>query len=701
MSSMGRGLGIKYLPFTILIRLTSRPTPRIVHLVVLIRELCSLSERLYFPVLFYIILLQISKCYLVSISRNPSEYALEPVYLPDDISDELYDALIRQRTDLEPILRVQRKNKNKDIVLLENDDDDITRPLSDFDDGRSVEIVDPSLVRDFRAENNTESNTVVVAPRLLPFLRKKQPRFNDTRKWKKALSSNSEMAWDNTWHVSDCFFCHAEDDIFPLKDPPKISLCHTAFKSTDWTQNTMKRYFRSACYYSWEYRNKLHWRYKRYSWHKEHTQQITRGTTLHRLGSYGKGCMKKFSDVSEMFTMRACRGWSPMVGGLMEHEQIKEALPIGKETNYTCGIAHHAILTPFQRGVSLYGRFHACTCVGRYCNNSVVNGIYVPLLIIKFLLVYSEIIITRTQLRRQEIPYLKKKQKKKTKYPFYDKYLKNDTEKEMILLENDDDDITRPLSDFDDGRSTLSIDPLLIPEYALHQKYLNRSLGENNTELRLNDTRRIWPFRTDEQYAWDNAWKVASCYVCYVDNMKIPRLNTCHKAFNSDDYRYKSQIKYFKTACYYNWKYRLKRYWRYRRYWWKGKLYDGSYGMTVHRMGAWTKGCMKRYSDVGEIWTYRACRGYWPMWIGGLMESRQIRLDFSISIHENETCRIAHHATLLPFHRGISLYGRLRTCACLGRYCNNSVVNNIYMPQRNYASNTAKIVLRSKDIVPK
>ncbi|KAF9808427.1 hypothetical protein SFRURICE_008480 [Spodoptera frugiperda] len=627
----------------------------------------------------------------------------QPVYLPDNIDDHTLEAIIGQRPDLEHILRAQRKtqlrrqqthpsvkqmdgsgdddeyenDEQQDIMLVENDDDDITRPLSDFDDGRTTAFVDPSLV----VEPEERFHKEYIKKRSG---RDKQERLNNTRRrpmgflgsgtyvWG-MVRSHAEKAWDESYRMTNCYTCY-----FGFYSLPRHNLCHTAFHSNDWKYRTTKRYFRTVCYYHYRYRNERNykgdrfWKFKIYKWYGEYQYPPSNGLTIHRLGIFAHGCMKRWSDVGEVFTMRACRGHWPMyIGGLMESRGIRMDFSAQRfEHNNTCRTSPHATLIPFHRGISLFGRYHSCACLGRYCNDSVVNNIYMPMMTfwshLYFTILFCIILIQSLNcslLSRSRNPRI---------------YSCSTFSEGMTRC------MRSPLSDFDDGRSTLSIDPLLIPEYALHQKYLNRSLGENNTELRLNDTRRIWPFRTDEQYAWDNAWKVASCYVCYVDNMKIPRLNTCHKAFNSDDYRYKSQIKYFKTACYYNWKYRLKRYWRYRRYWWKGKLYDGSYGMTVHRIGAFTKGCMKRYSDVGEIWTYRACRGYWPMSIGGLMESRQIRLDFSISIHENNTCRIAHHATLLPFHRGISLFGRLRTCACLGRYCNNSVVNNIYMPGENH-----------------
>uniref|UniRef100_A0A2H1W9F9 SFRICE_038682 n=1 Tax=Spodoptera frugiperda TaxID=7108 RepID=A0A2H1W9F9_SPOFR len=119
-----------------------------------------------------------------------------PVFLPDDIDDDTLDSLIEQRPDLEHILRAQRKvqlraqqmpyvmnrindeyenDEQEDIGLVENDDDDITRPLSDFDDGRTTEFVDPSLV----VEPEELFNNGYMPQRSG---RHKQERLNDTRR---------------------------------------------------------------------------------------------------------------------------------------------------------------------------------------------------------------------------------------------------------------------------------------------------------------------------------------------------------------------------------------------------------------------------------------------------------------------------------------------------------------------------------------
>ncbi|XP_022815820.1 uncharacterized protein LOC111349081 [Spodoptera litura] len=280
----------------------------------------------------------------------------------------------------------------------------------------------------------------------------------------------------------------------------------------------------------------------------------------------------------------------------------------------------------------------------------------------------------KTQLRRHEMPYLMKQNKKNGKY-------ENDNERQIMLVENDDDDITRPLSDFHDGRTTVIIDPSLVPEYPLNPRKRKGSSGIYKKEQRFNNTRRGILWDTPEERAWKNAWWAAHCYNCFIGRGHTPRHKLCHAAFHSNNWKYRTQKRYFRTACYYNWAYRNYGYWKYKAYSWYGEYeYHWSRGLTVHRMGMYTKGCMKRYSDVGEVYTMRACRGYWPMYIGGYLEHRQIRNDLWIGIYPNHTCRMAHHATLIPFNRGISLFGRLRSCSCVGRYCNNAVVNNIYMP---------------------
>ncbi|KAF9808453.1 hypothetical protein SFRURICE_008506, partial [Spodoptera frugiperda] len=301
----------------------------------------------------------------------------------------------------------------------------------------------------------------------------------------------------------------------------------------------------------------------------------------------------------------------------------------------------------------------------------------------------------KVQIRRQQLPYVMKR--------INDEYENDEQQDINMVVENDDDDITRPLSDFDDGRTTEFVDPSLVvePEERFHKEYIKKRSGRHKQE-RLNDTRREGIFgggtyvfgmiRSHAEKAWDESWRMTNCYTCYFGFYSLPRHNLCHTAFHSNDWKYRTTKRYFRTVCYYHYRYRNERnykgdrFWKYKKYKWHNKYeYGPSNGLTIHRLGIFAHGCMKRWSDVGEVFTMRACRGHWPMYIGGLMESRGIRMDFSAQRFEhNNTCRTSPHATLIPFHRGISLFGRYHSCACLGRYCNDSVVNNIYMPGENH-----------------
>lgn len=37
-----------------------------------------------------------------------------------------------------------------------------------------------------------------------------------------------------------------------------------------------------------------------------------------------------------------------------------------------CVVSPQAVLTPFARGVSLFARYHACVCQGKYCNDAMM-----------------------------------------------------------------------------------------------------------------------------------------------------------------------------------------------------------------------------------------------------------------------------------------------------------------------------------------
>ncbi|KAH9639473.1 hypothetical protein HF086_003606 [Spodoptera exigua] len=348
---------------------------------------------LYHTILFFIsITLQNTHC-------SPSTpFGLQPVFLPEDMDDETYAALIFQRPDMEPYLSAQRKaqlrrrmtmgnsdyeNDEEDQVLLvENDDDDMTRPLSDFEDGRKTELVNPALVPESSYYGESNQGRSLIG--------KKEKMINNTRRQiLNIFKTHETIAWGDAWLVANCYVCYQN---WRGHEIPVLHLCHTGFHSNNWKYKTTGRFFRSVCYYNWDYRNSGFWKYKRYLWQGAYKYPGTRGLTLHRLGGYIRGCSKRYADVGEVFTVRGCRGWWPhYIGYLMEGRQIRLELPITRLENETCRIAHHATLTPFHRGISLFARFRACVCFGRYCNNAVANDIHIPLLLFGYIFVHNEI----------------------------------------------------------------------------------------------------------------------------------------------------------------------------------------------------------------------------------------------------------------------------------------------------------------------
>ncbi|KAF9406305.1 hypothetical protein HW555_013278 [Spodoptera exigua] len=320
----------------------------------------------------------------------PKNYSLpsDPVYLPADLDEDVYNHIIEQRPDLEDILSRQRRrllrlkempysqssqdkttDDDPEVLLVENDDDDITKPLSDFKDGRTTQSarVPPFLeekhtgsVGSLRAVKSNES-------RMLPFL--------GSRRW--WIFGGGGSAWDEAWKMSNCYYCSIDEDI------PRSPVCHRMFNSNEWKYRTVARYYRTVCYYNWNHRNSGYVKYKWYRWQGSYTYPESRGLTLHRMGGYTLGCFKRYIDISDVFSTRGCRAYWPSVeGGLVKHRMARLQVPLVDAINTTCITSPHASLTPFHRGISLWARYHVCVCKGRYCNKAILSDVYKPLLII-------------------------------------------------------------------------------------------------------------------------------------------------------------------------------------------------------------------------------------------------------------------------------------------------------------------------------
>lgn len=344
-------------------------------------------ERLY---LIFIIILQSCNCtFVLPNYRVPKKYSLPsaPVYLPADLPEDDFEYLVEERPDLETILRRQRKlllrkkempksmkeyqktiqeeNKEEVVQLIENDDDDITQPLSKFKDGRSTESakLPPVLQEQLLKVKSNETA-------MLPFIGANRRWFID---WFK------KDPWKDAYRVGACYVCNVEQDY----EIPTSPVCHRMFNSDQWIYRTLARYFRTICYYNWEYRNDGIKRFKWYTWSKTYKYPHSRGLTVHRIGGFLTGCFKRYIDISDLYSTRGCRGYWPMtIGGFVRYRFVRLQLPLTDAINTTCITSPSASLTPFHRGIYLWARYHVCVCKGRYCNKATVRDISMPLLII-------------------------------------------------------------------------------------------------------------------------------------------------------------------------------------------------------------------------------------------------------------------------------------------------------------------------------
>ncbi|KAF9801246.1 hypothetical protein SFRURICE_008135, partial [Spodoptera frugiperda] len=141
-------------------------------------------------------------------------------YLPADLPEDDFEYLVEERPDLETILRRQRKlllrkkempksmkeyqktiqeeNKEEVVQLIENDDDDITQPLSKFKDGRSTESakLPPVLQEQLLKVKSNETA-------MLPFIGANRRWFFD---WFK------KDPWKDAYRVGACYVCNVEQD---------------------------------------------------------------------------------------------------------------------------------------------------------------------------------------------------------------------------------------------------------------------------------------------------------------------------------------------------------------------------------------------------------------------------------------------------------------------------------------------------------
>ncbi|XP_049875531.1 uncharacterized protein LOC126373416 [Pectinophora gossypiella] len=94
-------------------------------------------------------------------------------------------------------------------------------------------------------------------------------------------------------------------------------------------------------------------------------------------GRWTGGCSVRWIDLNGYYTQRTCRNRHHAVMGrhFISKRMAKLEMAL-QHIDSGCIISPVASLVPLSRGVSLYARFHACVCVGNWCNQAPPSHLY-------------------------------------------------------------------------------------------------------------------------------------------------------------------------------------------------------------------------------------------------------------------------------------------------------------------------------------
>ncbi|XP_028167657.1 uncharacterized protein LOC114358008, partial [Ostrinia furnacalis] len=167
--------------------------------------------------------------------------------------------------------------------------------------------------------------------------------------------------------------------------------------------------------------------------------------------------------------------------------------------------------------------------------------------------------------------------------------------------------------------------------------------------------------------------RVARCFWCGLNQSRIPRSPLCHDMFETQDFRARTLARFFRAHCHEN-KFHIANRKKPFQYYSGGPTHRYAPGLISQFYGPFTGGCFKRFLDVGTVYTQRGCRAWWPRMSWGAPRSfaahRFAAMEIPLRKFKKDICLISPHASLTPFHRGISLYVRYHVCICFKKWCN-------------------------------
>jgi hypothetical protein len=345
-----------------------------------VKSFISLEMWLTLRSLYFIIVLSEIRSTLVSRMRYPNEYVARPDYDPEDMDESMYADLLIERPDLKNYLRPRA------LPFLSKDYGDSSRKSDAVEHNGEYNMF--TLNEDYGdVEETTIKQNVSSTLRRLPYITRWAERTkNVTNNKTKSLSQDKKNLMDKYFvgrFIAKCFWCGMNSSGIP-----RSPLCHDAFDSSDSRARTLARFFRAYCY---KHPEGL-WAMRKKKWNK---YDLTKSDALIKqyYGKFIGGCFKRFLDVGKVYTQRGCRAQLPPksfhssvesseLRSFASHRFAKLEYPLLKTKRDMCIVSPHASLTPFNRAISLYARYHVCICNKAYCNNSNTTNSSIILLMI-------------------------------------------------------------------------------------------------------------------------------------------------------------------------------------------------------------------------------------------------------------------------------------------------------------------------------
>lgn len=309
-----------------------------------------MATSTFYNILFLILYSQSTNCDILSQLLPKTAIApSDATFVLADIPQEMLENLFAEVPELRNILTPYAFSQNR----MSHGGMHSDQPLEDVNNDLSDTEVDSRTREKQFASTGLEELTNVSR------IGRHVPQANQSR-YERNISEHSLRSEEPK---DSCYVCGMTQD-----DIPTNPICHEAFHSSDARYLTLASYLHAKCITSSWYTGK--------EYHRTHRLFHVEKPTYYA-GDFRHGCFKRFLDVGKVYTQRGCRKQKPWTGGsksfaTFRYTQLERRL-VGVANG--CIMSGHASLTPFDRSVSLFARYHVCVCKGDYCNSANRNAL--------------------------------------------------------------------------------------------------------------------------------------------------------------------------------------------------------------------------------------------------------------------------------------------------------------------------------------